>query len=246
MGKLMKYEFRKTRLSRLILLLATAVSELLFLAGLFLKWNNGAIWGSFLLLACVTFGIFYIGVESILVFSKDMNTKQSYMLFMTPNNSYQILGAKVLENLICIIAAGLIFCLITFADISIATIQIDGLDTLMKNLNEILNSMFRNLPTWQEITAAFFEFLLGWFMTITIGYLTVILSATVLAGKRLSGLISFVLFIAISWIISIVLEYIPQLSNPTMNYALGWIVILVFSTLFYLISGWILEHKLSL
>lgn len=246
MGKLMKYEFRKTRFSRSILILAIVLSEILFLAGTFTKWEDGIFWGILLLTLCAAFGIFYLGIESILVFSKDMNSKQSYMLFMTPQNSYQILGAKVLENLICIMAAGLIFGLLTFADISLAIAQMKGLDKLLNELNLFLKSMFHNLPTWQNITAGAAEILLGWFMTITIGYLAVTLSSTILAGKRFSGLVSFLLFLLLSWLVNAVLEHLPNMPTITMDYVLGYSVILLFSAAFYLISGWILEHKLSL
>lgn len=246
MGKLMKYEFRKTRMARIILALATLLSEILFLAGLFLDWEDGLFSGMLFLLACAMFGIFYIGIESILVFSKDMNSKQSYMLFLTPNNSYQILGAKVLVNLLCIIAAGLLFGLITFADISIAAAHMDGLGTLWKNLSLILNTMFDNLPTWQETAAGFFGFLLSWFMTITIGYLAVTLSSTILSGKRLSGVISFLLFLLISWVVGVILEFLPILENQTFDFILSYGAILLFSAAFYVISCWILERKLSL
>ena len=40
MLKLMKYEFRKTAFSKLILLALTAVSEVAFLLGVFLEKNN--------------------------------------------------------------------------------------------------------------------------------------------------------------------------------------------------------------
>ncbi|MDO4306125.1 MAG: hypothetical protein Q4C77_04770 [Eubacteriales bacterium] len=246
MGKLMKYEFRKTRMSRLILLLVTLLSEILFLAGLFIEWEDGIFWGILLLTLCASFGIFYLGIESILVFSKDMNSKQSYMLFMTPQNSYRILGAKVLENLISIIAAGFLFGLIAFADASLAIIRLDGLNQLVERLHYILKSMFQDLPSWPEVAAAVALVLLGWFMTITIGYLAVTLSATVLAGKRFSGLISFVLFLVISWLVEVIMRYLPNFQTLTMDYILEYTVTLLFSAAFYLISGWILERKLSL
>lgn len=246
MGKLMKYEFRKTRFSRIILILAIVLSEILFLIGTFTKWEDGIFWGVLLLSLCATLGTFYLGIESILVFSKDMNSKQSYMLFMTPQNSYQILGAKVLENLICIIAAGLIFGLITFADISLAIAQMKGLDRLLNELNMILKSMFDNLPTWQDVAANAAQILLSWFMTITIGYLAVTLSSTVLAGKRFSGLVSFLLFLLLSGLVEVIFEYLPSMPTLIMDHVLEYVVILLFSTAFYLISCWIMEHKLSL
>lgn len=245
MGKLIKYEFRKTTLSKLIILLFAAAAELLFLIGLFADWENGFFWGIFLLMACAMFGIFYIGIESILVLSRDLNTKQSYMLFMVPRNSFQILGAKALENLITIAAAGAFFLLIAVIDISLSGIYLDGLNEFMTDMNRILNMFFGNLPTWYEALAFAAEFLLSWFLTITVGYLAVILSCTVLAGKRLSGLISFVLFILFSWLVGTITDYLPELSNLTLNSLLNAGVILLFVVLFNLLSGWILEKKLS-
>lgn len=245
MGKLMKYEFRKTRMSRLILLLATIISEVLFLAGLFAEWETGLVWGSVLISLCATFGIFYMGIESILVFSRDMNTKQSYMLFMTPKNSYQILGAKALENLICILLAGVIFILIAFGNLTIASIYLDGLNQFLEEMHRIMGFLFENLPTWQEIVAGVFSFLLDWFMMITVGYLAVALSATILAGKRFSGLISFVLFLAIIWASSAVMEFLPVLSGQTADFILKYSITLLLSAVFYLLTGWILEQKLS-
>lgn len=229
----------------MILLLVTVLSEILFLGGLFFDWENGLILGSTFLFACAMFGLFYLGIESILVFSKDLNTKQSYMLFMTPKNSFQILGAKVLENLLCIIAVGTIFILIAVADFSIATVHFDGLSRFLSELQQFYKYIFHQLPSWQEVVAAIFGFLLSWFMTITIGYLAVVLSATVLAGKRLSGLISFLLFLLISWALGVILEHLPSLSSITADFALQYGVLLLFSAACYLISGWIMERKLS-
>ena len=54
--------------------------------------------GIIFLVMCTIFGVIYIGIESVNVLHRDLNTKQSYMLFLTPKSSYQILGAKILEK----------------------------------------------------------------------------------------------------------------------------------------------------
>ena len=84
MLKLMKYEFRKTAFSKLILLCITMVVEIVYLLGVFLKKDNLLFIGIMLLTLCATAGILYIGLESINVLQRDLNTKQSYMLFLTP------------------------------------------------------------------------------------------------------------------------------------------------------------------
>lgn len=94
MLKLMKYEFRKTAFSKLILLSITLLSEIVYLLGIFLKKDVFLSSGIMFLVLCATMGILYIGLESVTVLHRDLNTKQSYMLFLTPKSSYQILGAK--------------------------------------------------------------------------------------------------------------------------------------------------------
>lgn len=91
MLKLMKYEFRKTAFSKLILLSITLLSEIVYLLGIFLKKDGFLSSGIMFLVLCATMGILYIGLESVTVLHRDLNTKQSYMLFLTPKSSYQIL-----------------------------------------------------------------------------------------------------------------------------------------------------------
>lgn len=227
------------------MLIVAAAAEILFLIGLFAKWDNGFMWGIFLLIACAWLGIFYIGIESILVLSKDLNTKQSYMLFMVPRSSYQVLGAKVLGSLISIAAAGLFFILIAVLDASLAAIYVDGLKAFMDNVNMFLKTIFENMPSMQDILNLLIIVLLQWFLTVIIGYLAVILSCTVLTGKRFSGLISFLLFFVLFCAVGMVVNHLPDFSGMSLDYLLHGAVIFTFSAVFYLISCWIMERKLS-
>lgn len=83
MLKLMKYELRKTAFSKLVLLVITAVAEIAFLIGVFWKKDNILAMGIIFLVMCTIFGVIYIGIESVNVLHRDLNTKQSYMLFLT-------------------------------------------------------------------------------------------------------------------------------------------------------------------
>ena len=105
MKHLMKYEFRKTLIAKLIILGTTAVLEILFLLGLYTKHDSLAGYSTIMLTMLAFGGVLFIGLQSVMTLHRDMNTKQSYMLFMTPNSSYKILGAKVLENGLSILMA---------------------------------------------------------------------------------------------------------------------------------------------
>ena len=219
MLKLMKYEFRKSASSKLILLVLTAVFELAFLGGVFFKGYNLMGTGMMFLILCAFFGVFYIGLEGIMTLYRDLNSKQSYMLFLTPKSSYEILGAKILENGISILMAGAFFIVLDIRlNIKIAS-------------DAVILSVFASLVSWISI--------------VVIADMAVILSASVLAGKKGSGIAAFALFLILSWLFSQMLNLVPAFDNMNLTMILEIAVSLVLSVIFYFISGWIMEKKLS-
>lgn len=250
MLKLMKYEFRKTMFSKMILLVITGVLEALFLAGVFLDWENGLAWGIIGLTLCAIIGICYIGLESLTVFHRDLNTKQSYMLFLTPHDSYQILGAKVVENGVSLLLAGCFFVLLAAADFTIATVYLGGFQEFLDTIERILSAINVEIQiTAAESLLCVLEILSLWLMTVVTGILAITLCATVLAGKRFSGFFSILLFLLISWACSWscsrLNRLIPASWGSTLSYLLYILAALVLTAVMYLISGWIMEQKLS-
>ena len=240
MLKLMKYEFRKTMFSKMILLIITAVVEVAYLAGVFLKWEKGLAIGMVGLVFCAVIGIFYIGIESLIVFQKDLNTKRSYMLFMTPRNSYEILGAKVLENGISIFLTGACFGLLE------AVLYIGGLQEFLDMLRQlaITINVEIDVPAVTMVLTVI-SGLASWLMMVVTGYFAIILCATVLAGKRFSGLVSFLLYLLIGWGTGTLLDLIPEMANRDLR--LGIVLLASFGIVaaMYVVSGWIMERKLS-
>lgn len=246
MLKLMKYEFRKTMFSKGLLLLITAVAEIVYLLGVFLKWDAGLGWGIAGLVLCAMIGIFYIGIESLLVFHRDLNTKQSYMLFLTPKNSYQILGAKVLENGISIFLTGVFFALLAAADWSVGVLYVGGVKEFLNILHQISVSIHMDMTiTARWILVVFFTCLASWLMMIVTGDLSVVLSATVLAGKKFSGLVSFLIYMALTLVSGKILNLIPPMDNDLFQLSLIIAAALGISAVMYLAAGWIMEKKLS-
>ncbi len=245
MLKLMKYEFRKTAFSKLILLVITAVVEIAFLLGVFLEKDNLLAIGVALLSMCAVVGVFYIGLESVIVLHRDLNTKQSYMLFLTPKSSYQILGAKVLENGISIALTGVFFAALAAIDVTVATLYIGGMKELMDLVRTFLEINWSFSLNPAEIALYFFGLLASWIVYIVNADLAVILSASVLAGKRGSGLVSFLIFVILSTLLGMVLDYIPSLASIELTFVLYIAASFVMAAVLYAISGWIMEKKLS-
>ena len=239
MLKLMKYELRKTAFSKLVLLVITAVAEIAFLIGVFWKKDNILAMGIIFLVMCTIFGVIYIGIESVNVLHRDLNTKQSYMLFLTPKSSYQILGAKILENGISIIMAGAFFA------VTVATLYIGGLKEMINLVSSFMELNWSVTFTPTEAAFYFFGLLASWIVFIVNADLSVILSASVLAGKKGSGIAGFLIFLVISSVIGKLLDLIPVLESMELTFVLYIAASFAIAVVLYVISGWIMEKKLS-
>ncbi|MDO4297478.1 MAG: hypothetical protein Q4C59_03240 [Lachnospiraceae bacterium] len=246
MLKLMKYEFRKTMFSKMILLVITAAAEIAYLIGVFFEWEKALGIGIAGLVFCALIGITYIGIDSLLVFHKDLNTKQSYMLFLTPRNSYQVLGAKVLENGISIFLAGVFFAVLAAVDATVGILYIGGLKEFLDIVKQVASSISININIAPgELLLGFFTALASWLMMIVTGDLAIVLSATVFAGKKFSGLVSFLLYLLLGWGSGVLLDHLPEVRDANLQLAMIIAGAFVISAVMYGIAGWIMERKLS-
>ena len=245
MLNLMKYEMRKTAFSKFILLVLTAVAEVAFLLGLLLDKAELLGTATVFLVLFATVGIIYIGLQSALLLQRELNSKESYMLFMTPNSSYRILGAKILENLISILVTGAFFLILAGIDIAVATARINGLDGMMDMLNSLFNMQFNVSVSKGMIALNYIDLLVGWICVIVIADFAVILSATVINGKKGNGIAAFAIFCVLAWLQGVVVGLIPELANYNISLLLDILVLSVIGGILYYVSGWIMEKKLS-
>ena len=246
MSKLLKYEFRKTWYTKAILLVLTLIAQAAFLIGVFFDKEATLGLSVVALSLLATIGIMVIGLVNLLTFYQDLNTKQSYMLFMTPNSSFKILGAKVVENGLSVLSGGVFFALLGLADVSILAAHQGDLMALVdmfKTLIEQLQSYF--VLDARNILIVFFAILSNWLMTLTTAYLAIVLSATVLAGKKFSGIVSFILFLLLIWGLERLIGFLPDMDSFFMDMVLTGSASLVLTIVMYLAAGWIMDKKLS-
>ena len=245
MINLLKYEFKKTLFGKLIMLGITAIAEIMFLYGVFTKSDKWTTGGITFLIVCALTGLFYIGIETLTTFHKDLNTKQSYMLFLTPNRSHKILGAKVLENAVSILMTGGFFAALTAIDVMLMLTYTNGLEELLKVLNNMLSSILNYNIDWSTAVMLFVSVILSWLMAISTGYLAIVLCATVLAGKKISGLASFALFVFLNYVITrfsdLIVGRITGYSKMGLMFGVSAAVIAVL----YFLTAWIMDKKLS-
>ena len=245
MLRLLKYELRKTQLSKLILLGITLVAEAVFLAGLWGNRENTLAVGAVLLFFIAMTGIAIMGILSVATLHKDMNTRQGYMLFMTPNSCYKILGAKVIECGLSILIAGAFFFALGWLDFSLllgkgANQQI--WDMVRQMIQAVNASIKLDVP---HISALVFSVLAAWLCTVTTAYLADVVSSSLLNGKKGNGIVTFLLFLALNYAISKLLTLVPSSLSTITVLVLQGAVALVLAAGMYVITARLMEKYLS-
>jgi len=246
MTTLMKYEFRKTLISKLIFIGITAVMEVIFLVGLFGPYEESLFVGMLGLFFTALAGIAYIGIESILTLYRDLTTKQSYMLFMTPNNSYKILGAKALENGLAVLLSGAFFGVLAAADFMLLLRQYGSIGDILDMAKRMMISIDARLDlSAQALAAVLFMILCSWVLRIVTGYFAVVLSCTFLSGKRAAGVISFLIYIGISLGTGWLSDLFTEVPNVIHGLLLEGGFALLCAVVMYFVTAWIMDRKLS-
>lgn len=247
MIRLMKYEFRKTLVLKLIVMGVTAVAEIVFLAGLWGDLNDALIIGTVLLTLLAFGGVMAIGLGSVVILHRDMNTRQSYMLFMTPNSCYKILGAKVLENGISILMAGAFYFALGALDITLLFAHEGRLADLWKMITDFLTQIDSRITLDTTVMLALTARLLtGWISMIVAAYLGDVISTALLNGKRYNGLVSFIAFVAINWLVNwIQIKATATLNPVTTVFLVASLIALVLSAGMYFVTARIMDRKLS-
>ncbi|MCR4883413.1 MAG: hypothetical protein K6A68_07575 [Clostridiales bacterium] len=247
MIKLMKYEFRKTLFVKLIVLGAMALAEIAFLVGL---WGDKerTLSLSILLLTFIALGgIMIIGLASVVILHRDVSTRQSYMLFMTPNSSTTILGAKLLENGLSIVMAGACFFALGALDITLLFAKMGQLEDLWKMIMSFLHSINQEITLDLPVMLSLMISILGnWISTVTAMYLGVVVANALLNGKRFSGFLSFIIIVILLWAVSWVQMQAADIKAPIQTvFLIDAGIALLASLVMYIVTAQIMERKLS-
>ena len=223
MLKLIKYEFRKNRTLLLVILGIIAALEVFFLLCLpsvahYRAMHNTTTWTDEMsvaasqaearlivamsLLAVGSFGtalaVFIMGVSG---YSRELNQKSSYLIFMTPSNTLSIVGSKLLFTLL----TGVVFAALLMGLASIDfPMMMDALGSEWRGYYNLLDWFMAENDlslTSALLTIAFYVLLifLSIIATVSIAYFAITLSATFMRGKKGHALISVLLFALLSW-----------------------------------------------
>ncbi|KUO65864.1 MAG: hypothetical protein APF84_00995 [Gracilibacter sp. BRH_c7a] len=257
MLKLMKYEFiRKWRILLIFLSIVLVINaNVLYRV---LKWQNssmeqmaalGVFFGG---LVSVFFILFIINVTHM--YSRDLNNKSGYMIFLTPNSGYKILGAKVLTGIL----EGFIF-------LGLFSLLMAGnyLGFFSQPLSDMINSEPFNKFFGQinMSVGEFLPYLISVLVTTFVSIVTLVLTIfaaetirkSILAERRYGALISTIIFILLIWvngkITSLVVNIVNQadiFTNGIHYLNLTTILQIIFGAAMFALSAYLLDKKMDI
>lgn len=258
MLKLSKYELRKNRSALLIILAGLAALELCFL---FCVWRDAEdyvfMWSGFLVLYAVIcyFSVFLFAITN---YYREINSKTSYLVFMTPVSSLWVILSKMLTVLMLgVILAGALGAL-AFLDLSLLLDYYQEYESLGEVINEALARFGINTS---EIAAqllfGIITFLLSVFSIVALLYLCITLAATLLQNSRLKLVVTIAFFIAGFWLRGKLQELVGELYPVVYTESTGFTQLLYQSWPYALLNlavlalcmaltTWLLDKKLSL
>ncbi|MFP4698184.1 MAG: hypothetical protein ACLFMO_05700 [Eubacteriales bacterium] len=247
MYQLLKYEMIKKWKLFLIVLSTVILAEGFILYQLLIKenWSTPLFVFSFMAFG----GMFFVLIDSINSFSLELRRKSGYMLFLTPRNGYQIVGAKVMISLLELFIG--FFVYIGLARINYSVLK----NTISDEANEFMDLLVDLISPNINIYELFYvslNLILQWLLIIMSAYLAIILIKTLLANKRFTGFISFIFFIVItsgliyfSSVINNYLSFNLNLSETVVVNILS-IINLLICGIIYIICGRLVDKNLSL
>ena len=197
MFKLIKYEFRKNVAGMGAMAGVIAAAQLYFMYYAFIaKDRERTLVGAWLLVLGALVCFFMVFVMGIATYSKELSNKTSYLLFMTPNRAIKIIGSKLLYiffNGLIVLAVLVILSMIDWKilahmwdeEISIFQMMLSMLPILGVNSGQILYTALAIIIT----------FLVSFFMAVTLAYMSITATATILQNRKGKGIISVVVYV---------------------------------------------------
>ncbi len=213
MGKLIKYEFRKDSGTYFTLFGILVVTEIYFIISFLLKSSINM--GMALVLAELggACGIFALMIHGAVSYSKEINSKYSYMTFMTPNSPYKIVGAKYLSLLIVTVAGTMIFSLFLGLNVKLITDRYSEVRMITSVIDELGQTLGWNTSSYvASFLASLVTMMISFFFSVSCAYVAITLSTTVLANRKGKGFLAVVFFFVIIIITSLIIRKIPVLN----------------------------------
>ena len=210
MLKLTKYELRKNLLGIGIVAGIICVLQALFMFFCLTEnINYTSLFGGLLIIAA-SVSYFIVFIFGVVTYYRELSSKSSYLIFMTPNSSLSIITSKLLYTLIIGIGISAIFIGFGVLDIFMMAGVFGDLADALKNFSEMLKIMGIDVVNIIiNIVAGIISFL------ISLAYFAITLSSTALQNNKIKGFISVILFCVLAYATIKISSLLPELyKNP--------------------------------
>lgn len=211
MLKLIKYELRKD-LTPYIVIFAVLIALEAYLAGsIIFESDTNLMISVILFMLCGWAVIVFLMIMGVISYARELNSKYSFMTFMTPNSTYKIVGAKYLMLFLMTVLASVLYILFIYLDVQLVFIKYANFKDVTEIINEMLSMVSGSgiMDIVISIAATITSILLNILLTVSFAYLAITLSATILANKKGKGWLAFGLFVAIRIAASVISNFIP-------------------------------------
>lgn len=198
MLKLIKYELIKRRMNKFVILGIIGLLEIGVLAGFFLK-NEDVLGISLALMVFAVFGsILFLTYDAIDTYLKDLSTKQSYMLFLVPRNSFEILGAKMIVGFFQLVVFGFVMLALVLFNIVVFGFAEGKASQILDAFRQFFKIFFGEVFSNELVLVACLYAVCFLFYLLALAFFVITLAHTLLANKKGSGFVAFAMFIGIN------------------------------------------------
>lgn len=244
MLNLIKHEFIKSRIPLIAAFLSIIITEIFYLISI--PTENETMFTIATMIMMLFFSFIPVGciIYPIYIYELDVSHKHKngYMLFMTPNSPYKIIGAKILASFIASVAVSVLFIGLSALNASITMpsfyddnmIEFGSIFMLFDRVSASSTAMIIIM-----IIAAYFQF-------VSTIYFIYMLVATVLERVPLKWVIGAGIFFAVSYIQNLILNLIRPSASSIDNVPADISAYEIVLTVFGGSAGFIISIILSL
>ncbi len=258
MFRLSKYELRKNVIALLVLLAGLAALEIGYVFGVKSGKEQVALMCMAFLVLYAVVCYFAVFIFAITNYYREINSRTSYLVFMTPVSSLGIILSKMLTVLVLGIILAAVLGALGWLDMTLFLDHYSEYQGMGEIISETMSSI--GINTTQLAASALFGivvFLLSIFSTVAMLYFCITLAATILQSSKLKFIVTVLLFAAGIYakfrIEGWVEKVCPMVYDDSVNFLQvliqSWpyaLVNLIELAIFMAVTTWLLDKKLSL
>lgn len=258
MLKLSKYELRKNRNALLFLLAGLAVLQIAYMLSIHLEEESWIISFTAMLALYAFVCYFSVFIFAVTNYYREITSRTSYLVFMTPVSPFRIVLSKMLTVLLLGIIFVVLLAILAVFDFQLLASYYNEYAEMTEIINEVLLQFGINTgEILFNILFGILTFLLAFFASVTLVYLCITLSVTLLQNSRFKLIVSIILFVIATILRTKAEEYLETMFyfESSAVHSIGDLLLqalpytglnLVLVVICVIGTSWLLKKKISL